>query len=41
MIEQDDDEWEGGWDGYGIGVADGRTYAIKIGVVGYGDDVWV
>lgn len=41
MIEHEDDQWKGGWDVHGIRVDDGRTVAIRIGVISYGDDVWV
>lgn len=41
MIEHEEDQWEGGWDVYGIGADDGRMVAITIGVINYGDDVWV
>lgn len=41
MIEHEDDQWKGGWEVHGIRVDDGRTVAIRIGVISYGDDVWV
>lgn len=41
MIEHEGDQWKGGWDVHGIRVDDGRTVAIRIGVISYGGDVWV
>ncbi len=41
MIEHEGDQWKGGWDVHGIRVNDGRTVAIRIGVISYGGEVWV
>lgn len=41
MSEHEDDQWKGGWDVPGIRASDGRTVAVRIGVVRYGGDFWV